>query len=132
MASADIQLQPTAPHTFNDKANSSYTKAGSTSKDVQTELNYYHDTGAPPEPAIVGKPESYNRPVDTHKVTVRDVRGREGDYGLDTTGFQYVRHESVEKTFDDEDRIKDAYYAEVEQVLKNTYELALPCLCRET
>lgn len=132
MASADVQHQPSAPHTFDTVGTTFDTKPTSLGKDVQTELNYYLDTGAPPEPAYVGKPESYNRPVDTRKVTIHDVRGRESQTHLDTVGFQYVKHESKEKTFDDDQRIKEEYYPEVEEVIKNTYELAFPCLFRET
>ena len=49
---------------------------------------------------------------------VRDLRGEEERYSLEKNGFEIVRHESGEKEFVDEERIKGGYYAEVEEILK--------------
>lgn len=90
--------------------------------DVPTTMNYYAPIGdeapfqyvqSPPE----GTP-STNIGADPHQVVVHDVRGKEDTVGLDKTGFTFVQHESVEKTFDDEKRIEDVYYKEVEELLK--------------
>lgn len=96
--------------------------------DVPTTLNYYaRDTTVVPEekpfqltydpPA--GKPRS-NVGTDPHPAVIRDARGREEEYGLslDTSGFQFVKHVSQEKEFDDDKRIEDVYYKEVEELLK--------------
>jgi hypothetical protein len=53
-------------------------------------------------------------------VVVHDVAGDEEKYTLDSHGFQYVKHESVEKDFQDEEQIKAQYYPEIEQLLKDT------------
>jgi hypothetical protein len=89
-------------------------------RDVKTILNYFKDNedGSPPEPNYVGKVNTFDRPVDATPVTVHDVRGSEGQYTLDTTGFQYVNHVSQEKDFVDEEQIKTKYYAETEELLK--------------
>lgn len=90
--------------------------------DVPTVMNYYKpidDNEAPysyVEPPA-GKPTS-NVGFEPHDVVIHDVRGKEDTVGLDKTGFSFVKHESVEKDFDNEERIKSAYYKEVEELLK--------------
>ncbi|KAI0373735.1 hypothetical protein BV20DRAFT_937342 [Pilatotrama ljubarskyi] len=90
--------------------------------DVPTTLNYYAPIGEeapyqyvqePPE----GKPPT-NIGSDPHPVLVHDARGHEDEFSLDKNGFQYVKWPSVEKEFDDEERIKEKYYPEVEEILK--------------
>ncbi|KAF2661039.1 hypothetical protein K491DRAFT_588114 [Lophiostoma macrostomum CBS 122681] len=75
--------------------------------------------GSPPHPTYTDRPETYNRPVETHSATVRDVSGREKEYTLDGNGFQFYRHTSVEKDFKDDEQIKAQYYPETEQLLKD-------------
>jgi hypothetical protein len=89
--------------------------------DVKTVLNYHKDNedGSPPRPTYVGQPETYERPVSTHNVTIKDIRGEEDNYTLDGNGFQIHRHVSVEKDFVDDEQIKAQYYPETEQLLKD-------------
>lgn len=90
--------------------------------DVPTTLNYYAPIGDE-EPyqyafeAPAGKAQN-NVGTDPHPVTIHDARGREEEFSLDTSGFQFVKWPSVEKDFDDEERIKARYYPEVEEILK--------------
>jgi len=97
-----LETNPTTPH------------------DVQAILNYYLDPedGSPPEPNYVNKLSSYDRPVNPVTVTVHDIRGTEDKYTLDTTGFQIANHVSQEKDFVDEEKIKNNYYKETEELLK--------------
>ncbi|KAI0632412.1 hypothetical protein C8Q77DRAFT_1218795 [Trametes polyzona] len=90
--------------------------------DVPTTLNYYAPVGDeapfqyvtdPPE----GRPQT-NIGTDPQPVLVHDARGRESEFSLDKNGFQYVNWPSVESEFDDEERIKEKYYPEVEEILK--------------
>ena len=90
--------------------------------DVPTKLNYYEAIGAdrpynyvfePP----AGVPRS-NVGLDAQDVTVHDARGKESEYSLDTSGFQFAKHTSQEKEFLDEDAITSKYYKEVEEILK--------------
>ena len=89
-------------------------------RDVTSSLNYFKDNedGSPPAPSYVGKPETYARPSLAQQVVVRDVRGSEDQYTLDTKGFQIVKHESKEKYFVDDDQIRRVYYPETEELLK--------------
>lgn len=87
--------------------------------DVQTTLNYYFDTGAPPEPNYVGRPETYERPIQPLNVTVHDIRGEEDQYNLDNAGFLIYPHTSKEKDFIDDEKIKAEYWPETEQLLKD-------------
>ncbi|TCD65763.1 hypothetical protein EIP91_002248 [Steccherinum ochraceum] len=92
-------------------------------RDVPTTMNYYaqgENKEAPYQyvsdpPA--GKPKT-NVDKDTRSVVVHDARGREADFNLDQNGFQYVKHVSQEKEFRDDERIKEVYYKEVEELLK--------------
>ena len=88
--------------------------------DVVTTFNYYKDPGdgSPPEPNYVGRPETFERPTETQVSVVHDIRGAEGDYTLDTTGFQIYRHLSQETAFEDDTQIKRIYYPEIEELLK--------------
>ena len=94
--------------------------------DVSTTLNYYAPLGDPTEEAYryiylappPGKPE-HNLGDDPRPVIAHDARGREHEFALDTHGFQFVRHVSAETGFVDEERIKDVYYKEAEELLKS-------------
>ncbi|CAI7638403.1 unnamed protein product [Penicillium glandicola] len=88
---------------------------------VQTTLNFYkeNEDGSPPAPSYVGKPETYDRPVAPLQTTVHDISGHELDYTLDSHGFQLYYHESQEKDFLDDEKIKQEYYPETEQLLKD-------------
>jgi hypothetical protein len=126
MASADVQLPPSAPHlSSSSNASAPTVKASTPAKDthdVVTTLHYYLDPkdGSEPAPTYVGKPETYFRPADSRTVTIHNLRGRESEPHLDTTGFQFIKHESKEKDFTDEDKIKSQYYNEVEELLKSS------------
>jgi hypothetical protein len=89
--------------------------------DVKTILNYHkeNEDGSPPHPTYVDRPETYYRPVESHSVTVRDVTGHEDGYSLDRNGFQFYRHTASEKDFLDDEQIKQGYYKETEQLLKD-------------
>lgn len=58
------------------------------------------------------------RPTEAVNVTVHDISGDEDKYTLDSHGFQIYNHESNEKDFIDDEKIKTEYYAEVEDLLK--------------
>ncbi|KAI0008317.1 hypothetical protein F4779DRAFT_587758 [Xylariaceae sp. FL0662B] len=118
MASPDVQLPQAAPTFIADKLEAT-TKASP--HDVDAALNYFKDAedGSPPQPTYVGRPETYDRPVETHTVHITDVTGRESEYTLDGNGFQYVRHTAQEKDFLDDDHIRAVYYPETEQLLKD-------------
>jgi hypothetical protein len=89
-------------------------------RDVTAAFNYYKDPadGSPPRPNYVNDPGSYVREHITQQQLVHDIRGNEDKYTLDTTGFQIVKHESVEKDFLDDEQIKRVYYPETEELLK--------------
>ncbi len=71
--------------------------------------------GVPPLP---GKPDT-NVIEGPSPVIVHDARSREGEFSLDKSGFQFVKHVSTEREFTDDERIKNVYYKKVEELLKN-------------
>lgn len=93
--------------------------------DVKTILNYYkeNEDGSPPHPTYIDRPETYDRPIESHSVTVHDVNGHEDDFSLDGNGFQFHSHTANEKDFLDDEQIKQGYYKETEQLLKDVYVL---------
>ncbi|KZT63779.1 hypothetical protein DAEQUDRAFT_815443 [Daedalea quercina L-15889] len=96
--------------------------AAQTPCDIETSLNYFRalDNQAPyqyvldPPPGIA----SENLGLEAYPVQVHDVRGRESDFTVDNSGFQFVEHVSIERHFDDEQRIRTTYYQEVEELVK--------------
>ncbi|KAL2193730.1 hypothetical protein P885DRAFT_71935 [Corynascus similis CBS 632.67] len=89
--------------------------------DIITTVNYYDDPGdgSLPIPVYVGGDQVTNeRPMVPVTVTVKDVSGQEDCFTLDNHGFQYLNHTSIEKTFDNQQRIRDQYYPECEKLLK--------------
>ena len=86
---------------------------------VSTTLNYY----LPPslggvDTIYLGTASEKRRKHQPRTVLVTDIRGRETQFALDKQGFQIVQHESSEKDFDDDAKIKEAYYAECAALLK--------------
>jgi hypothetical protein len=58
-------------------------------------------------------------PTESVDVKINDITGEEDRYTLDSHGFQIYKHESKEKDFQDEEKIKNDYYSEIEQLLKD-------------
>jgi hypothetical protein len=91
---------------------------------VEALLNYLVDT--------VEKPESYGgvsqRVADQmrkgkyaeHKMTVYNGRPLAGQLSLEREGFVFVNHETKMKNFYDENEVRSVYYAETEQLVKET------------
>ena len=77
------------------------------------EALYVYVTAPPP------MQQRSNLILDPHLVNVYNVRGREDDFSLDTTGFEFLYHTSIEDKFTDEAVIKTHYYREIEQLLKD-------------
>ncbi|EOO00962.1 putative 7alpha-cephem-methoxylase p8 chain related protein [Phaeoacremonium minimum UCRPA7] len=68
---------------------------------------------------LQSQPETYDRPFVPQNVIVTDITGDEDKYGLDSHGFKIYKHESSEKDFLDDEKIKAEYYPETEQLLKD-------------
>ena len=98
------------------------TAAVLTPNDIHTTLNYYAPIGSEaPFQYVYGAPEgepSHNIGTNPQPAVIHDTRGRESEYTLDKNGFQFVKHESKEKDFTDNERIEKEYYKEVEELLK--------------
>lgn len=116
MATLHAQRPTVVPTTFSSVADTSVKR-----RDVDTVLNYFkpNEDGSPPQPTYVDRPETYERPADTHPVRITDISGSEAEYTLDKQGFQVVHHTAQEKDFTDDAHIKAVYYPETEQLLKD-------------
>ena len=131
MASAAVQLPPSHSSLLSEKPGASVSEKP---HHVQTTLNFFkeNEDGSPREPSYVNRPETYDRPVAPLAATIHDISGHELDYKLDTHGFQIYYHESQEKDFLDDEKIKREYYAETEQLLKDAYGTPKPISSIET
>jgi len=72
---------------------------------------------------LTDQPETSNIITESVRTGIIDIRSlspaeQEG-FTIDTSGFQIVKHESVEKEFIDEEKIKSVYYPESEKLLKS-------------
>lgn len=87
---------------------------------VHTTMNFFkpNEDGSPPSPAYMARPETFERPPETHNVLIQDVTGKESNFSLEKEGFQFVPHVSAEKDFADQERVKDVYYKEIDALLK--------------
>ncbi|KAJ5617365.1 hypothetical protein N7537_002479 [Penicillium hordei] len=118
MASAAVQLPASQGPLISEKPG---VPVSEKPHHVRTTLNFFkeNEDGSPPEPTYTSKPETYDRPAAPLETTVHDISGHELDYKLDSHGFQLYYHESQEKDFLDDEKIKAEYYPETEQLLKD-------------
>lgn len=88
-------------------------------KDVQTILSYYLEISEGGtdciHPGTAGDKCRKHKPVP---VTVRDMRGPDEEFTLDTHGFQLVSHNAVEKSFRGDGVVKEKYYQEIIDLMK--------------
>ena len=87
---------------------------------IRAEMQYYLD---PPvdrgeNRVFIGTASSYRHKMDTHVVPINDMRGNEQFFTLDKQGFQFHKHKSVEKAFNDLDKVKTIVYPETAELLK--------------
>ena len=87
---------------------------------VRAKLNYYLDPslGGRDEFAI-GTAGAYRRKFDNRPVDIRDARGFENEFDIDTHGFQYHKRPCTEKDFTDDAQVKAVAYPETVQLLKD-------------
>lgn len=80
------------------------------------------DGSKPYSYAYVTDPETKERKRNftqqDYQVEVEDVRGKEGSYALDSSGFQLVKAESKHKAFTNDGDIAREYYPESEELVK--------------
>ncbi|KAG6819920.1 hypothetical protein H0H93_007391 [Arthromyces matolae] len=60
-----------------------------------------------------------NYDIETKDISVENVRGKEGDYTLDTAGFQLVHGPASHKSFEDDEEIQREYYPESIELIKS-------------
>lgn len=53
------------------------------------------------------------------KRSVEDIRGNESNFSTDTSGFAVYNYPAKEKSFTDDQVVRDGYYGEVEQLLRD-------------
>ena len=116
------QAQPPCPDTLYATQGFPSPKSHPEPKNVTGIFNYHLDPSDGSQPcSIIGRPETYERPLQPLSHVVYDIRGKEAQFTLDGQGFQVYRHISEEKSFQNEEEIKRVYYPEIEGILKSAY-----------
>jgi len=92
---------------------------------VPTNLNYFQPPGDGSAPWITALRDPSegrfkNWEPKSYPVNIENVRGKEAEYTLDKTGFEFHKSPTSLKTdeFEDDDKIKEAYYPEVIETIK--------------
>ena len=87
---------------------------------AHTKLNFYLDPSRGGHTSFaIGTAGAYRRKFDERPVDIKDARGHEAEFSLDTHGFQYYRRGSKEKDFLDDEQVKAVVYPEVQELLKD-------------
>lgn len=74
--------------------------------------------------SYTGKPwskvdtEGYSFKMKDHQREVHNLRGREGEFNTDISGFAVYNSPAKEKLFTDDKAVREGYYAEVEELLR--------------
>lgn len=84
---------------------------------VSATVNY--DSLGPDEIYKVATASLYrNRPFDFKQVSISDIRGREKEFTLDRQGFEVHKHDIKFDDFDNDERVKNEYWAAVAELMK--------------
>ncbi|KAJ3503492.1 hypothetical protein NMY22_g18231 [Coprinellus aureogranulatus] len=91
---------------------------GSPPSTVTAKLGYYTPPvdGSPPTITVADLKRNYS--ITRYEVTIEDVRGKEDQYTLDTSGFQWVHTPAKHTSFQNDEAIKNEYYPESIDLLK--------------
>ncbi|KAI5980948.1 hypothetical protein EDD15DRAFT_2392342 [Pisolithus albus] len=68
------------------------------------------------DPATGEQPKNWNE--DVRVVQIEDIRGKEHEFSLDISGFQYYRHPAKHTKFTNDKEIEEEYYPESVELLK--------------
>jgi hypothetical protein len=92
-------------------------------KNLTATLHYQRRSSEKPA-RYVGEPPPGVVPFsgidDPREVRIEDVRARESEFTLDTSGFALVRAPTQVRDFYNPDEVKSVYYPEVERLLRDT------------
>jgi len=87
---------------------------------IHAALNYAVRTAEKPVSETFGKSgleRRYTGKFERHVVPVDNGRATEGGFGLDTSGFTLVRHDTQVKTFFDKDELNERYFTEMRELI---------------
>ncbi|KAK3705225.1 hypothetical protein LTR37_013386 [Vermiconidia calcicola] len=87
---------------------------------VETSLNHWLDPAkGGHDHYITGTAGYYRRKFDAHPIKIKDFRGREDEFNINTQGFGYLVSPTVGGDFRDSEKVKKEVYPETEQLLKD-------------
>jgi len=102
-----------------------YTSASHFQMSTTAQLSYSHppSDGSPAWSQVdfdrtVASEPPRNWIVDLRKVEIKDARGNEDKYTLDTVAFQFYRRPAKHTRFQDEEEVKAEYYPECAELIK--------------
>jgi hypothetical protein len=92
-------------------------------KHVETTISYWRDSGdgSLPDTNYYKELLFGHTDEDKHNVTVRDIRGTESVYSLDTHGFEIRKLSSKERDITNQEVVKTEYYDEISNLIKEMF-----------
>jgi len=91
-------------------------------KDIDATISYWRDpgNGSPPDPAHDADLLLGHRDEENRKMLIRDIRGEESSFILDTHGFEVYTLPKRDPAAD-QDIDQDEYFKEIHDMLKKTF-----------
>jgi hypothetical protein len=87
---------------------------------VNAKLNFYLDPSLGGQDSFaIGRAGAYRRKFDERPMTIRDARGYQDEFEIDTHGFQHGRRPSTVKDFTNDEEVNAVAYAEAQQLNKD-------------
>jgi hypothetical protein len=90
-------------------------------KDIEAVISYWRDPGDGSLPDRENDAEIFlgHHDEENRTMLIRDIRGAESSYSLDTHGFQVYTIPKKERDITNEDFVKTEYFAEISNLIKS-------------
>jgi len=90
-------------------------------KDIEAVISYWRDPGdgSLPDPENDAEIFLGHHDEENHAMLIRDIRGAESSYSLDTHGFQVYNIPKKERDITNEDFVKTEYFDEISNLIKS-------------
>jgi len=97
------------------------TTAATIPESVEATMAFVVDTGVKPVSETYGGDSTvhnYHGSYEDKPVTIRNLRAEAAEFSLDAEGFRLVEHKTKVKDFFDEDEVRNVYYPELVELVK--------------
>ena len=90
-------------------------------KDIEAVISYWRDPGdgSLPDPENDAEIFLGHHDEEIHTMLIRDIRGAESSYSLDTHGFQVYTLPKKDRDITNEDFVRTEYFEEISNLVKS-------------